>query len=364
MTKPHNQTAWRPHDLLRDQSWVFSLSENARKQLAYSIKKVFDPDRPLFDYSREDFDLGPGLATVVAAAEQAYFGYGLTLVRGLPRKEMTEQEYRLMIWALGLNLGVPRPQGRASQYISEVRATGMNYRSAGGRGYNSNAGLDFHCDGCDLVALACYNKAKRGGQSLISSSVSAWQALLVEYPELAETARHDFYFSRNQEEAPDEAPYYAQPLFDFEDGRLFSKWNRNRVRTAQDILGVPKLSVMQKQCGDVLDLILRRPDLMYTMWLQPGDLQFINNHVILHSRTTFDDYDELNRKRLLFRLWIAPPYSVQLPNSWEKFFNSTDPGTVRGGIRGHNHDFVCKDFELRQAESMGMPAPVHNRFSA
>ncbi len=267
---------------------------------------------------------------------------------------MTESEFELLIWAIGLHLGVARPQGKSSNYISEVRATGMNYRSAHGRGYNSNAGLDFHCDGCDLVALGCYNKAKSGGQSLITSSISAWKTLNEERPDLAETARNNFYFSRNEEEAVDESPYYVQPLFDFQDGRLFAKWNRNRVRNAQSLDGVPKLNNAQSTCADLLDNIVSRKKLMFTMWLEPGDLQFINNHIMLHSRTTFEDYKEPERKRLLFRLWIAPPNSVRLPKSWADYFRSVEPGTVRGGIRGQNYDATCESFDERQSLSVGM----------
>jgi hypothetical protein len=350
--------AWRAQELIGDRSWIFPIGNPARSQLAETVKHAFDPARRLFEYARDDFDLGPGFEVIEAAAQRAYFGSGFTLVKGLPRDLLTKQEFRLLIWAIGLHLGVARPQGRASQYVSEVCATGMNYRSASGRGYSSNAELDFHSDGCDLVGLACYNNAKKGGQSRISSSVTAWQILLTEQPELAEVARHDFFFSRNQEEAPDEAPYYAQPLFDFADGRLFGKWNRNRIRTAQDIESVPKLSAEQRQCADLLDEILRRPDVMFTMWFEPGDLQFLNNHSILHSRTGFEDYNEPDLQRLLFRLWIAPPNSFRLPESWANFFGSTEPGRVRGGIRGHNHDETCKQFEEHQAKSMGMPAPL------
>ena len=147
-------------------------------------------------------------------------------------------------------------------------------------------------------------------------------------------------------------------MFDFADGLVFGKWNRNRVESAQKIKGVPKLSDGQREAMNVLDEILRRPDLMFTMYLEPGDLQVLNNHVILHSRTDFIDFHQPMQKRLLFRLWLAPPDSVRLPVSWGDCYRSVEPGTVRGGIRGHQHNDDCKTFECRQAANLEMPTPV------
>ncbi|MBO6946666.1 MAG: TauD/TfdA family dioxygenase [Rhodospirillales bacterium] len=348
------RAAWRVDDLQNDRGWEFNVDDKAREQMAQAIKKAFDPERPLFDYTMEDFDLGPAWDTISAAIKEAYHGRGIALIHGLPRDGISEQEFELMNWAIGLHTGVARPQGKMSQYISPVRDAGTNYRAANGRGYSSNAKLDFHADGCDIVTLACYNKAKSGGQSMISSSVAAFQVLCDERPDLAEVAQQDFYFSRNQEQAPDEAPYYAQPLYDTADGRLFGKWNRNRVRTAQEIEGVPQWTDAQRETMDMMDQVLSRPELMYTMYLQPGDLQILNNHVMLHSRTDYIDFDEASKKRLLSRLWLAPPDSVQLPESWGHFFRAIEPGTVRGGIRGHHHDEACRAFERRQAKAHGM----------
>lgn len=360
MTEDFDQSAvWTVEQLSQEQRWVFRLEPKAADAVATSIMRVLDPERPLFDYKKEEFDFSPILDPLTKAVKEAYFGRGLALVQGLPRAGLSAEAFRLLNWAIGLHFGVARPQGKASQYISEVKSAGMTYRSAGGRGYNSNAKLDFHADGCDLVTLACYNKAKAGGQSMISSSAHSWKILQRERPDLAEIALQNFYFSRNQEQAPDEAPFYAQPLFDFKDGRVFGKWNRNRVRTAQELEGVPLLTAEQRECTDLLDEILRRPEVMFTMWMEPGDLQLMNNHVLLHSRTSFEDFDEPERQRLLYRLWLAPPDSVELPESWAPYFRSTKAGTVRGGIRGHCHDETCLTFERRQAQALAMPAPYY-----
>lgn len=355
--KFNESAAWTADDLARDRGWVYQIDEAASAQMASAVENAYAPDRPLFDYTRDDFDFGPGLDVVRAAFNEAHFGRGMSLAKGLPRQQLSADCFRVLIWGIGLHLGVPRPQGKQSHYISEVCATGNVYRAAGGRGYNTNSLLDFHADGCDVVALGCFNQAKSGGQSMASSSVKAWQILVEERPDLAEVAMETFYFSRNQEEAPDENPYYGQPLFDFEDGRIFAKWNRNRVRTAQDLESVPPLTDVQHACIDYLDDILRRPSTMFTMMLEAGDLQFMNNHVALHSRTEFEDYEEPERKRMLYRLWLAPADSMRLPDTWGPYFRSTLPGSVRGGIRGHHHDDTCRAFEAKQAATLGMTVP-------
>jgi hypothetical protein len=104
----------------------------------------------------------------------------------------------------------------------------------------------------------------------------------------------------------------------------------------------------------MLDGVLRRPDLMYSMDLQPDDMQILNNHVMLHSRTHFEDHQDPARKRLLFRLWIAPPDSVRLPESWRPAYRSTEPETVRGGIIGQAYDAARQQFDRRQADELGM----------
>jgi hypothetical protein len=90
------------------------------------------------------------------------------------------------------------------------------------------------------------------------------------------------------------------------------------------------------------------------MDLQPGDMQLLNNHVMLHSRTHFEDHEDAAEKRLLFRLWIAPPDSVRLPESWQPAYRFIEPGTVRGGIIGQAYDEARQAFDQRQAGDVGM----------
>jgi alpha-ketoglutarate-dependent taurine dioxygenase len=349
-----SRAGWTATSLTTDPDWTFSLTDQSRRDLTNAVLRGQDPGKTLFDYRRADFDLGAAKETVAAAFNEAKHGRGIALVRGLPRDTLDEAQFELLTWAIGLHEGVSRPQGKASQYISAVRDAGTTYRSAGGRGYSSNAELDFHTDSADIVALTCFNRAKAGGRSMVTSSVSAYQRLEMERPDLAEALREPFYFSRQAEQADDETPFYPNPIVDTCEGRLFSKWNRNRLTMAQQIEGVPLMSQRQREATDALDHVLRQPDLMYSMDLQPGDMQILNNHVMLHSRTHFEDHEEPARKRLLFRLWIAPPDSPRLPESWQSAYRSIEPGTVRGGIIGRAYDMNRQAFDRRQAGDVGM----------
>jgi hypothetical protein len=272
----------------------------------------------------------------------------------LPRDGLDEMDFELLTWSIGLHAGVGRPQGKATHYISAVRDAGNAYRTGTGRGYNTNAELDFHTDSADVVALSCYNKAKTGGMSITTSTPAAYARLQAERPELVEYLHRPIHFSRQGEQAPDEAPSYPHPVFDAEGGKLFSKWNVNRVTSAQKLPGVPKIEGRHREALAEFDKLVRRPDLAHNMWLEPGDLQIINSHVTLHSRTDFTDHDDPEKKRLLFRLWLAPPDGDRLPETWRVLYKAVEPGTVRGGIIGQNHDERCRAFERRQAHALGM----------
>ncbi len=43
------------------------------------------------------------------------------------------------------------------------------------------------------------------------------------------------------------------------------------------------------------------------MHFEPGDIQLISNHTILHARTAYEDWDEPSRKRHLLLLWLSVP---------------------------------------------------------
>jgi hypothetical protein len=354
MRHANPRAAWTVDDLHADAGWVFELDDRARRDLASSVRRAADPAKTLLDYRRDDFNLGSAWPVIAASLREVRNGTGFAILRGMPRDGLTAGEFELLTWAIGLHAGVARPQGKSSPFMTAVRDAGVVYRTGKGRGYSSNADLDFHTDSADIVLLTCYNVAKSGGMSMVSSSITAHEVMTAERPDLAEMLYQPFYFSRQQEQAPDEEPFYPNPVYDERDGLLFSKWNRNRLRSAQAIKGVPALSPKQHEALDLLDEVLRRPSVMHSMYLRPGDMQILNNHVTLHSRTEFEDHEDPALKRCLFRLWLAPPDGVTLPESWRPAYRAVEAGTVRGGILGQAYDESRQAFEIRHAADLGM----------
>ena len=65
--------------------------------------------------------------------------------------------------------------------------------------------------------------------------------------------------------------------------------------------------------------------------LQPGDMQFVYNHALLHDRTGFRDWPDVQKKRHLLRLWLSIPGDRPLPECFKQRYGSIEIGN-RGGI--------------------------------
>ena len=89
------------------------------------------------------------------------------------------------------------------------------------------------------------------------------------------------------------------------------------------------------------------------MAFEPGDIQLLNNHLIYHARTRYDDYPEKDKKRLLLRLWLAAPGSRPLPAGYERLFGSIEPGAVRGGVPAREGWRDVTQFRARRRAGAG-----------
>ena len=126
-------------------------------------------------------------------------------------------------------------------------------------------------------------------------------------------------------------PYFTIPIFSWYKNHLTVMYQRQYIESAQRFSSVPKLTQKQIDALDLFDEIANDPDMVLTMSLKPGDMQFVHNHSLLHDRTAFTDWDAPEKKRHLYRLWLSLDNDRELPEVFSQRFGSIDIGN-RGGI--------------------------------
>lgn len=348
--------AWTARQAREDRSWVLRLTEEQVQGFHDALAHARKVDKPLLSMEQADFPLSAASREVLQQAIATTQGrWGMCLLKGFPVDVWSEDESRLAYWGMSLYMGVGRTQNRASQFMNDVRDEGGEYKIKGGRGYNTNAGLDFHQDSCDVVGLLCRRTAKSGGTSKVVSSIALYQEVERRRPDLIPVLKAPFFHSYQGTQDPSQPPYYRCPIFGSHPEYFSARTNRkNTIAAQRDFPEVPRLTQAQTEALDLLDELLPSNELCYTMELEQGDMQLLNNFVILHSRTPFEDYEAPDRKRHLFRLWLAVPGSQPLPEDWKEYYGDVRAGAVRGGVRGSAITQEFLDYERRQARALNM----------
>ncbi|OAO04856.1 hypothetical protein A8B75_06865 [Sphingomonadales bacterium EhC05] len=327
---------WRASQWRKDDSWIYHLSESQIAELDAALTHAKGKGLTGIAIKRDDFPL-PSLGPVLdELAEELVNGRGFFLIRGFPALDYSKEDASSVFWGMGNYIGSPWPQNARGDVLGDVRDTGRSILDPTVRGYQTNIRLPFHTDGSDLVGLMCLRTSKTGGLSSIVSSVACHNELARSRPELCERHYSPFAYDWRGEEKPGSTPYYEMPTFTRHDGRLFNRYIRGFIDSAQRFEELPRLSATDIKALDALDALTVDPDFRLDMELQPGDVQFVNNYVIFHSRTAYEDYEEEDRKRHLKRLWLSTDKYESRPDSFTN--------------RGYDQSWWSQQAEKRRSE--------------
>jgi hypothetical protein len=299
--------AWRGAALTSDPSWVVTLDEPALGELDRALAHARSTGRALADIGREDFPLARTAALLGDVLDEIQGGRGFVVLRGLPVERYSDEDVGLLFWGIGRHLGSPLYQNPQGDLLGHVYDHGRTYGNIDVRGYESNAYLPYHTDGCDLVGLLCLRRGVEGGLSSIVSSSTVHNEILEHHREYLGLLYNGFYYIRREEALTtggvSERPI---PVFGCRDGVVSCRYIRNQINAGAVKRGVP-LTRIERAALDCMDELTRRPDLRLDMDLRAGDIQLCNNYTILHSRTEFRDGPEPHQKRHMLRLWLKFP---------------------------------------------------------
>ena len=311
---------WTGAELAARTDWRFEATAAESAHLvdmarAAAARLGGDPNR-LLAASRSDFELGPFGERAEAMLEAVRDGPGIALYRGLPMDDLSPIEVAAVYWAMGLRMGTAQSNNPEGDTIGHVLDAGREYGHPKHRGYQTAVEMDYHCDQTDAVALLCIRAAKSGGTSKVASSVRLRNEVLRLRPDLHAVLTRPFCWTKHGEKYAHEAPYFEGPVFNFADGRLSTAFGPQHIKKGHLLPEAPDMTAAQREAIDFV--LALAEEHRATMEFRRGDIQILNNYTCVHTRTAFEDWPEPERKRVLWRLWLAipdfrapTPYSTQ-----------------------------------------------------
>jgi hypothetical protein len=295
--------AWRGAEMARRDDWIVRLTAAQIEELERAADAVEARGLGLDAIARQDFPL-PTLASSIAAwARELLHGRGFVLVRGLPVARWGAERAALIYWSLGQHLGRPGAQNPQGDLLGHVTDTGEDAANPFVRRYRTAGDIAYHCDLADAVGLLCLRNARSGGASRIVSSVSVYNELLRRRPDLIDRLYEPFCLDTRDEQGEGRLPYVPVVPCRYADGALRTFYHSDYFRSAVRHREVPPFTEQEQTLLDLYEEIAASPQLYLDMQFEPGDIQLISNHFILHARTAYED--DPDARRHLLRLWLS-----------------------------------------------------------
>ena len=170
------------------------------------------------------------------------------------------------------------------------------------------------------MTLLCLKNAQSGGLSSFSSSITVHNEILRRRPDLGPLMAGPWYFDRKGEVPPGKKPFFAIPVFNYHAGYLSVNYSDNYYLLSQRHAEVPRLTPAHYEAMALFNQLAASDELRLDMMLQPGEIQVLSNHTALHTRSAFEDWDDVDQRRHLLRLWLAPANDRPLPDSYKEIY--------------------------------------------
>ena len=324
--------AWKGPEIAGVHDWMCELSAPDLAEIDAAVRTHFAEGREMSDIAPATFKL-PALSKKLAQLlEQVLHGCGFVMLRGLDVSGRTTAESAVAYLGIGSHLGSFRSQNAKGHLLGHVCDLGLDIRKPTTRYYQTNRELEYHTDSCDMVGLLCLKTSKSGGESRLVSSVTLHDEMFRRRPDLWRQLFNPFPTDRRGEVPPGMLPWFELPVFNWHANELSTIFSGQYIRSAQaNFPEARRLTAAEHEALDYLDALSNDPEVNLTIEFRPGDMQFVHNHQILHSRTDFEDWPEREKRRHLLRLWLAPRGARDLPPAYAQRYGSIEPGN-RGGI--------------------------------
>ncbi|QIX26562.1 TauD/TfdA family dioxygenase [Nocardioides sp. JQ2195] len=312
-------------DYRTDGLWQLSTDELAEIDAALTILKGHG-ELDLTEITPDRFPLPRVGDFLSRLRDELRAGRGFVLIRGLSREAYSDDDLARIYCGLGAHLGEVIPQSGNGEILGHVLNVADLFDEQV-RGYRSAQSMNMHCDGHDVVSLLCLRAAKAGGASRIASAAAVHDRMVETHPELARVLYTGMPVMRGQMDAERGDGKIVTSdnvaLFTRTDGVFSSCVHVAQTRDAARA-GHFDITPEQEAALDLFCELSASPEFYLDMDIAPGDIQFLNNRLIVHGRTPYEDHRDVNRRRHLMRLWVNIPSWPRRPANQQDVYSMDD----------------------------------------
>jgi hypothetical protein len=293
-------SAWVRADL-KAEDWLVELDARCRDEIRRTVEELRAYPLPTILLDPRDFALPACREAFARVRAILASGVGFTLVDRLPLEAMNAAEAIAVYWLLSSMIARPVAQKLDGTLVYDVVDTGREALPGSGvRPDKTNIEIRFHND--NAYNDTPLKRAMHGGSSRVISFHTAYNALLARAPERLARLHEPFWFDRQREFHPGESPVFAAPVFDRSDA-LRARFSLHQINSGYALTGEPIDAAGAKSLAAMLE-IFEEAALSFEFDLEPGQMQFVDNRSLGHSRTAFADWPDPDKRRRLVRLWL------------------------------------------------------------
>ena len=309
---------WMGSALAQTDDWNIRLTPGDIKELDEALAVIEPKDIPIQEITAADFPLPKLGIRLRAFADELEGGRGFGVIRGVPVEKYSEEACKILGWGLCSYLGTIIPQSRQGDWINhvidltDVTSTTKPdlvhiVRRRELRANHEGGELRWHTDSTDMIALVCLKAARMGGASRLASSAQVHNLILAENPACLRALYDGYYYLSLADDNDSEKPRLSAervPVFRRTGRSVSFYYIPQVVERAIDRAHV-SYSAVESEARKMIQAVADADGVALEFTLEPGDLEVINNRIVMHAREAYADYPDIDHRRHLLRLWMA-----------------------------------------------------------
>ena len=315
--------AWKGPDIDWTQQGLHVLDSDDLEEIHSALQHLLSLGEVDFpDITPETFPLRSVGQLMASLPDRLRNGVGFLMLRGLARDRYSDDDMARIYFGLGSYINSAMTQSYLGDLLGHV--VDVSDLEPKSRGYRKGGGQLMHTDSCDIIGLMCLRTAMSGGESRIASALTVHNYLAQHHPESLDILCKGLYLRRADEDGRRATRTFSAapvPFFTERDGEITCYLPTGYARLAEKS-GEHPFTQAESDALFRVRKAAASPEHYLDMGFKEGDIQFLNNRMMVHGRTDYRDHPELPKRRHLLRMWFRAKSWPKMPE--EQVFHTNE----------------------------------------